>query len=108
MATQEQIQEIANKIAKEFKPEKIILFGSYAWGNPTKDSDVDLFIIQETKQSTREVARDIDGSLWGRTFPIDIIVYNPKNVENGLKNKDFFIEDVLNKGTVLYEYGSTK
>ena len=108
MATQEQIQEIANKIAREFNPKKIILFGSYAWGKPTKDSDVDLFIIQETKQSTREVAREIDGSLWGRTFPIDIIVYNPENVENGLKNKDFFIEDVINKGTILYEYGSTK
>ncbi len=98
---QQKIQGIADKIVKEYQPEKIILFGSYAWGKPGSDSDVDLFIIKET-ENTRETARAIGRSIFPRPFPIDIIVYHPKNV---LKRKimgDFFIKDILNKGKFLY------
>lgn len=101
--TQEKLQKVVQKIAKEFKPEKIILFGSWAWGKPGKDSDFDLFIVKKTRRSTREVAREIDGSLWGRTIPLDIIVYTPENVEKRLKTNDFFIRDIINKGKILHE-----
>lgn len=95
------IQEIADKIAKEFQPEKIILFGSYAWGQPTENSDVDLFIVKKT-DNTRETAREIDGSIRPRPFPIDLIVYKPESVEKGLIMKDFFINNIIIKGKILY------
>lgn len=99
---EKKIQELANKIAQIFKPKKIILFGSYAWGKPGPDSDVDLFIIAATK-NTRELTREIDGSLWERTFPLDIIVYRPESVERNLKAGDFFIRNIVNKGKILYD-----
>jgi len=100
--TQEKIKETVDKIAKEHQPEKIILFGSYAWGNPNPDSDVDLFIVKKT-ENTRKTTREIDGSLWGRTFPIDIIVYTPENVKKRIEMGDFFIRNIFNKGKLLYE-----
>ena len=98
-----EIKEISEKISKEFKPEKIIIFGSHAWGNPGIDSDVDLLVIKETERSTREVAREIDASLWGRTIPLDIIVYKPDSIKKGLKIGDFFIRNIIEKGIVVYE-----
>ncbi len=97
--TRQKIQEIVDKIVREFEPEKVILFGSWAWGNPTPDSDVDLLIVKETKTSTRDLAREIDGSLWGRTLPLDIIVFTPQGVRNG----DFFMREITTKGILLYE-----
>lgn len=97
----EEIQKVADKIAKEFKPEKIILFGSWAWGKPHKDSDVDLFIVKKT-ENTRESAREIDGSICPRPFAIDILVYRPEQVERRKKLGDFFVNDILTKGKVLY------
>lgn len=99
--TDQKIAEVAEKIAQEHKPEKIILFGSYAWGKPNEDSDVDLFIVKET-DNTRKTAMEIDGSIYPRPFPIDLLVYTPKNVEKRLKIKDFFISDIINKGKILY------
>ena len=100
--TLEKIQEVADKIAIEHNPEKIILFGSYAWGSPTEDSDVDLFIIKET-ENTRETAREIDGAIFPRPFPIDLIVYTPEQVERRKKIRDFFLRDILIKGKILFE-----
>jgi len=97
----QKIGEITNKIVKEFQPEKIILFGSWAWGEPGPDSDVDLFIIKET-ENTRELAREIDGSIFPRPFPIDILVYTLKQVEKRKTMRDFFIKDILEKGKTLY------
>lgn len=100
--TEQTIQEITQKIVKEFQPEKIILFGSWAWGKPGPDSDVDLFIVKDT-ENTRALAREIDGFLWGRTVPLDIIVYRPGSVKRGLDTGDFFVRDVVRKGKTLYE-----
>lgn len=99
--TKQNILKTAKKIAREFKPEKIILFGSWAWGNPGPDSDVDLFIVKETP-NTRETEREIDGALWGRTFPLDIIVYTPEGVAKSLRQGDFFIRDIISKGKTMY------
>ncbi|OGM93031.1 hypothetical protein A2935_03875 [Candidatus Wolfebacteria bacterium RIFCSPLOWO2_01_FULL_47_17b] len=97
---EKQLQEVVQKIVNEYKPEKIILFGSWAWGEPGPDSDVDLFIIKET-ENTREMAREIDGSIFPRPFPLDLIVYKPEQVERGQKN-DFFVRAILAKGKILY------
>lgn len=96
------IQNATRKIATEFDPEKIILFGSWAWGTPGPDSDVDLFVVKET-DNTRELARQIDGALFPRRVPIDILVYTPSGLERRLRMGDFFVRDVVRKGKTLYE-----
>ncbi|MBI2591166.1 MAG: nucleotidyltransferase domain-containing protein [Candidatus Brennerbacteria bacterium] len=99
--TEKTIRDVTDKIVREFQPDKIILFGSYAWGTPTEDSDVDLFIVKETK-NTRELAREIDGSIFPRPFPIDLIVYKPEQIEKMEKIGDFFIRNILRRGKTLY------
>ena len=94
------IKKVAEEIGKMFEPEKIILFGSYAWGKPGSDSDVDLFIVKET-QNTRETARKISRLIFPRPFPMDIIVYRPEQLIEA-EGKDFFIRDILQKGMILY------
>ena len=96
------IKTVTDKIVQDYQPEKIILFGSFAWGKPQENSDIDLFIVKET-ENTRTTAREIDGSLWGRTVPMDIIVYRPASVQKALENGDFFVRNILTKGRVLYE-----
>jgi predicted nucleotidyltransferase len=98
----QKIKEVSQKVASEFKPKKIILFGSYAWGKPHRDSDIDLLIVKNTKD-TRKLAREIDGSIFPRSFPIDVIVYEPKQIEERLRLGDFFISSIISKGKVLYE-----
>lgn len=98
----EKINQVAKKIANKFHPDKIILFGSYAWGKPTKDSDVDLLIVKKT-DNTRRTVQEISGSLWKRPFPMDIIVYTPDMIEKRLGMGDFFINNILTKGKVLYD-----
>lgn len=93
---------IAEKIVANYNPEKIILFGSYAYGTPNKNSDVDLFIVKKTKNSYK-TARDIDGSIFPRPFAMDIIVYDPKKVEERLEFGDFFVKAVIDSGKLLYE-----
>ena len=99
--TEDKIQEVAQKIAKKFKPEKIILFGSYAWGKPGPDSDVDLFVVKKT-DNTRELTRNISRAIFPRPFPIDFIVYKPEQFERRKRMGDFFIKDIVSKGKVLY------
>ncbi len=102
MTTHRQIKKIAKRIEEKYKPEKIILFGSYAWGKPTKDSDVDLLIIKNTEkkffQRLFEVRQITDGEM-----PLDILVRTPSEVKKRLKLGDFFYEDIINKGKFLYE-----
>lgn len=105
MTTQEirqEIKEIASKIAHQFEPERIILFGSHAWGEPNEDSDVDLFVIKETAD-TRQLATEIDGSLFPRLVPLDLIVYRPEQFKRRLEAGDMFVKDVAENGRVLYE-----
>lgn len=100
--TEEKIKEVAKTIATKFQPDKIILFGSFAWGKPTEDSDVDLFIIKSTTYSTRDISREISNFIFPRPFPLDIVVYKPEQVEQRKKDGDFFIQDIFSKGKTLY------
>ncbi len=98
----EKLQEITKKIVGEFHPEKIILFGSWAWGTPGPDSDVDLLIVQKTEGSARKVAQEISGSIFPRPFPLDVIVYSPERLEERIQLGDFFVRKVLSEGRMLY------
>jgi predicted nucleotidyltransferase len=100
----ETLPQAIKRIVVELKPEKIILFGSYAYGNPTPDSDVDLLVIMETK--AREIDRyvAISNLLYPREFPVDIIVKTPKEIKaESQKSGNFFMREILTKGKVVYE-----
>ncbi len=97
-----QIKKISQRIVEEYKPEKIILFGSYAWGEPTEDSDVDLFIVKKTRQGF--VQRHLKArKAIGGEVAADVLVRTPKEVQERLEIGDFFIKNIIDRGEVLYE-----
>jgi uncharacterized protein len=100
--TDQKIQAIADKIAKVYQPEKIILFGSWAWGKPHKDSDVDLFIVKDT-DDIRKTAQEIDKHFFPRFFAMDIGVYTPSQLEKELKLEEPFVSKIAKKGRTLFE-----
>lgn len=92
------------KIARALKPEKIILFGSYAYGEPTPDSDVDLLVIMKTNANQKERYLAVSRLLRPRQFPVDIIVKTPDEIENAVKTKgNFFVQEIMRRGKVLYK-----
>ncbi len=91
------------RLIREVDPEKIILFGSYAYGNPTPDSDVDLLVIMETEARRIERYLAVSRLLYPRRFPVDIIVKTPSEVREALEKKDAFLCEIIEKGIVLYE-----
>jgi len=102
MVTRRQIEELSNRIATRFHPEKIVLFGSYASGQPTEDSDVDLLVVMPF--SGRSVDQAVEIRMETRSsFPVDLIVRTPEAVLERLRLGDTFISGILNAGRVLYE-----
>jgi uncharacterized protein len=99
----ETLPDVVQKIAIALKPEKIILFGSYAYGKPTPDSDVDLLVVMETQKSRKERVVDVSLLLHPRPFPVDILVKTPQEIANALQQGDFFLCEIMSKGKVLYE-----
>jgi predicted nucleotidyltransferase len=93
------------KIVQELNPEKIVLFGSYAYGNPNPNSDVDLLVIMNTKASPKDRSWAVSRLLLPRPFPVDILVKTPHEVKQGLETGDFFLKEVLTRGKVLYDRG---
>jgi len=101
--TEEILAEIVRRIVDRLNPEKIILFGSYAYGQPHQDSDVDLFVIQETNQKYVDRCVAISELIIPRPFPLDIIVKTPQEVALALQKSDYFIKEIIERGRVLYE-----
>ena len=100
----ETINQITEKIKKEYAPQKIILFGSYAYGEPSSDSDLDLFIIKETNKERRNRFVEVKRLVYDpkRKVVFSPLVYTPKEVEERLSLKDDFVMEILEKGEVLY------
>lgn len=91
------------KIVDELKPDKIVLFGSYAYGKPNPHSDVDLLVVMKTDAPLKERSWKVSRLLLPRPFPVDILVRTPKEIERDLKAGDFFLREILTRGKVLYE-----
>ena len=102
MISKRQIRAFAEKVAGEFRPKKIILFGSYAYGKPTPDSDVDLLVIMPFRGSPHSKAVEID-LRFRRDFPMDLIVRTPAKVRERVRLGDGFMREIMEKGQVLYD-----
>ena len=100
----EVIQDLARLIAEQFHPQRIILFGSYAYGSPRPESDVDLLVIMSTPLRETEQALQIRRYL-RPTFGVDILVYTPERVAQRLFWKDSFLCEIIDRGKILYESG---
>lgn len=103
--TRTAIAKLARQIAERFQPDRIILFGSHAYGEPDDDSDVDLLVIMPAKNMVNQAAKirlalDYD-------FPLDLIVRTPEYLQERLKMDDWFVREILSRGKVLYEKGHT-
>ena len=103
----EEIKAQTNQIIDKFAPEKIILFGSYAFGKQTPESDVDLLIIVNSNKSLWALSSEISLAL-DHSFPIDILVKTQKQITKRLQWGDFFLKDIINSGKVLYERNSKR
>lgn len=103
VVTQEKIQEIAEKIAREYDPEKIILFGSWVWGKPNQDSDVDILVIKKSNQPRMEREREVRSMLSPVGIPLDILVYTPSELKEKIEDdRNLFLEDIIHNGKILY------
>ena len=102
MVSMESIQDLSRRIAAEFRPQRIVLFGSYATGEPTPDSDVDLLIIMPFEGKSVPISVEMRLKL-RPAFPVDLIVRTPETVQQRLKMGDGFMRDILTRGKVLYE-----
>lgn len=97
------IRKVANQIVEACRPKKIMLFGSYAYGNPNTDSDVDFLVIQNSKKRPADRAIDLFKSMRFYPFPMDIIVRTPKEIRQRLRMGDSFYQEIVTKGLTLYE-----
>jgi uncharacterized protein len=102
-----QIQAFSQQIAEKFQPERIILFGSYAYGQPTEDSDVDLLVILPFEEMPVQKAIAIRQQVRS-SFPLDLMARTAEQIQQRLEMGDFFIQDIMEKGHILYEANNAK
>lgn len=97
------LDEITQRLVAELKPEKIILFGSHAWGQPDEDSDLDLLVIvSESNEPPTKRATHAHRSLRGVMVPMDILVHTHAEVERHSRVYASLISEILERGRVLY------
>ncbi|MEI6515702.1 MAG: nucleotidyltransferase domain-containing protein [bacterium] len=103
MVARKDIKTYVEAMVRYFAPERVVLFGSYAKGNPNEDSDVDMLVIMEhDKRKDVEQAVAIDVQL-PRKFPLDLIVRRPSEISKRLAMGDVFLSSILGEGQVLHE-----
>jgi len=102
MVEMDSIRELTEKIVHIYHPRQVILFGSYAYGTPTVDSDVDLLVILAGEDKGSRKAVEILNTV-NPQFPVDLLVRTPEQVRQRLAWNDFFLQEIIKRGKVLYE-----
>jgi len=95
------IQRFALQVAERFHPDKIILFGSHAYGTPHADSDVDILVIMPARNQLDQAFK-IRLAI-PAPFPMDLLLCTPKNLKSRLQDGESFLTEVATRGKVLYE-----
>jgi uncharacterized protein len=104
MVSQEAIRDLSSRIAREFNPDKIVLFGSYAYGTASEDSDVDLLVILPFDGRNLRKSLEILNRADPR-FPVDLLARRPDDTARRYASGDPFIREALDHGVSLYERG---
>ena len=97
-----EIKHLSSQIAREFNPDRIILFGSYAYGQPGNDSDVDILVVLPFKGKPVRKAIEIRNKV-NAGVPLDLIVRTPEQVADRVAQNDWFMREILERGHTLYE-----
>jgi predicted nucleotidyltransferase len=100
---EDRLEDVTRRIVVACDPHRIILFGSYAYGHPSADSDVDLLIVMESDERPAARAMRVSRLLRPRPFPMDILVRTPEEIQRRLNMGDYFIREVIERGRILYE-----
>lgn len=103
MIEMRQIQDIVNRIAKNYNPDKIILFGSYARGNYNDNSDLDFILVKETNTPKHKRGIEVRRLFYGLPIPMDFKIYTSTEFNNELSNRYSFLNSAIQDGKVLYE-----
>ena len=98
MISAREIQATCDDIVRAFSPQRVILFGSYAYGTPTEESDVDMFVVMEAQQPAWEMQQRLP-----RRIPLDLHVRCPQDIAYRVAHNDWFLREVFEKGDVLYD-----
>ena len=99
------LDQVVQRIVARFHPHRIDLFGSYAYGEPTLDSDVDLLVVMDSDQSMFPRIREVSEVAEVPFLPMDMIVRTPEEMAERVAMGDPFMLEVLTRGVVLYEDG---
>ena len=102
MISRHSIKKFTDEVARRFKPRRIILFGSYAYGRPSEDSDVDLLVVMSGKGRPQDKALQIRMAVEA-DFPMDLIVRTPAEMRQRIAWGDSFLQEIAEKGIPLYE-----
>lgn len=104
MTQLEEAHQLAKIIGSQYRPDKVILFGSTASKTNTAKSDIDLLVVKNTTKKRPFRTQEVFAVLRShrRNYPLDVVVYTPKELENRLKLGDYFITNVLRYGQTLY------
>jgi len=99
------IREVVEKLKREYQPLRVVLYGSYAYGVPDRDSDIDLLVVKETNERPIDrrvrVSRIISDPK--RYIPVEVLVLTPEELRDRLECGDLFINEILTRGKTLYE-----
>ncbi|MBW2737836.1 MAG: nucleotidyltransferase domain-containing protein [Deltaproteobacteria bacterium] len=99
---EDSIKDFVNNVINRFNPERVILFGSHASGDATPDCDVDILVVMDFKSRPHQQAFEIRKTI-KRSFPLDLLVRRPADIDRRLRLGDFFIKEIMQEGKVLYE-----
>jgi predicted nucleotidyltransferase len=95
------IRRLARQVAEQFHPERIVLFGSYAYGQPHRYSDVDILVVMPARNEIDKSVQILNAI--DPPFDVDLIVRTPHSLEWRLREGDWFLREVVGRGRVLYE-----
>lgn len=102
MVRRSQIRDYVHRITERFHPQRVILFGSYAYGHPSPDSDVDLLVVMPHEGHATIMASEIRKNVRSG-FPLDLVVRSPEEINRRVRIGDVFIKEILERGQPLYE-----
>ena len=105
MDVQAHIQKFCKQIVDAFRPQKVILFGSYAYGTPTFDSDIDLLVVMPYEENELDKMAEVRRRL-SSEMPLDVLVKTPKQIEERIGMQDFFVREIMENGKILYDSGN--
>src|SRR5438874_13613184 len=96
------ILKFVDEVAAKVRPQRIVLFGSYAYGTPTEDSDVDLLVIMNYRGPNHDQIIKIRQSV-PYTFPMDLLVHSERDISRRVEGNDCFLQEIIKKGVILYD-----